>query len=197
MSDAIQNLAELLARLPGVGKRTAVRLTFHLLRSSDEYLKHLGNAVATIRDAVKPCSVCRSLADTDPCPICSDKRRDRSRICVVATVQDLWALEESGSYHGLYHVLHGLFSPLDGVGPEDLKMDLLLDRVLAHRPDEVIVAVRPSVEGEATALLVQQTLSGLDVKVTRIASGISYGGELEYADRMTLGRALEGRREME
>ena len=197
MSDAIRDLAELLARLPGVGKRTAMRLTFHLLKSPEEYLKHLGGAIQSIRDVVKPCSECRSLAETDPCPICSDPRRDAEQICVVAGVQDLWAVEESGSYRGRYHVLHGLFSPLDGVGPEDLKMDLLLERVKKHRPREVIVAVRPSVEGEATALLIQQTLAESDVKVTRIASGISYGGELEYADRMTLGRALDGRREME
>ena len=197
MSDAIRDLAELLARLPGVGKRTAMRLTFHLLKSPEEYLKHLGGAIQSIRDVVKPCSECRSPAETDPCPICSDPRRDADQICVVAGVQDLWAVEESGSYRGRYHVLHGLFSPLDGVGPEDLKMDLLLERVKKQRPREVIVAVRPSVEGEATALLIQQTLAEADVKVTRIASGISYGGELEYADRMTLGRALDGRREME
>ena len=197
MSDAIRDLAELLSRLPGVGKRTAMRLTFHLLKAPEEYLKHLGGAIQSIREVVKPCSECRSLAETDPCPVCADGRRDADQICVVAGVQDLWAIEESGSYRGRYHVLHGLFSPLDGVGPEDLKMDLLLERVKKQRPREVIVAVRPSVEGEATALLIQQTLAGLDVKVTRIASGISYGGELEYADRMTLGRALDGRREME
>lgn len=197
MSDAIQNLAELLARLPGVGKRTAVRLTFHLLRAPEEYLKTLGTAVGTIRDVVKPCSACRSLSENDPCPICSDEKRNRKQICVVAGVQDLWAIEESGAYRGIYHVLHGLFSPLDGVGPDDLKINLLLERVKTLSPEEIIVAVRPSVEGEATALLIHQTLAHQAVKITRIASGISYGGELEYADRMTLGRALDGRREME
>ncbi len=197
MSDAIRDLADLLARLPGIGKRTGVRLTFHLLKSQSEYLKHLGEAISSLRDKVKPCSVCRTLSENDPCGICSDDRRHRTQICVVSSVQDQWALEESGTYRGLYHVLHGLFSPLDGIGPDDLKMDLLFERVKNEPPDEVIVAVRPSVEGEATAILVQQTLAPLNVKITRIASGISYGGELEYADRMTLGRALDGRREME
>ncbi len=197
MSDAIQNLSELLARLPGIGKRTALRLTFHLLRSPEEYLRNLGNAVATIRDIVKPCTSCRTLSETDPCVICADERRNRKQICVVAAVQDLWAIEESGAYRGLYHVLHGLYSPLDGVGPDDLNIQLLKERVAKSAPDEIILAVRPSVEGEATALLIQQTLEGAPVKITRIASGISYGGELEYADRMTLGRALDGRREME
>jgi recombination protein RecR len=151
MSDAIRDLAELLARLPGVGKRTAVRLTFHLLKSQKEYLNHLGDAISSLKDKVKPCSVCRTLSEADPCAVCSDERRNRGQICVVSSVQDQWALEESGTYRGLYHVLHGLFSPLDGIGPDDLKMDLLFERVKNERPDEVIVAVRPSVEGEATA----------------------------------------------
>jgi recombination protein RecR len=196
MTNAIHDLAELLARLPGVGRRTATRLTFHLLRSPDEYLKRLGRAIADIRDIVHPCSSCRSLSDSDPCPVCADPRRDHAQICVVATVQDQWAVEESGSYRGLYHVLHGLFSPLDGTGPEELRVDLLKKRVVEEKAEEVIIATRPSVEGEATALLIQQTLAETGVKMTRIASGISYGGELEYADRMTLGRALDGRREM-
>ncbi len=196
MSDAIQDLAELLSRLPGIGKRTATRLTFHLLRSPVEYLKSLGDSIATIRERVTPCTTCRNLSESDPCPICDDSRRDPTQICVVANVQDLYAIEESGSYRGLYHVLHGLFAPLDGVGPEELRVDLLRERVKAGEISEIIMATRPSVEGEATALLIRQTLEGLDVKITRIASGISYGGELEYADRMTLGRALDGRREM-
>jgi recombination protein RecR len=197
MSDAIHDLAELLSRLPGIGKRTALRLTFHLLKSPNEYLKHLGEAVASIRDVVKPCSRCRNLSEQDPCAICEDPRRDSAQICVVANVQDLWAIEESGAYRGRYHVLHGLFAPLDGIGPEDLKVDLLRERVVKERTEEVIIATRPSVEGEATALLVHQTLEGMNVKITRIASGISYGSELEYADRMTLGKALSGRREMQ
>lgn len=196
MSDAIQDLAELLSRLPGIGKRTATRLTFHLLRSEVEYLRSLGESIATIRERVTPCTTCRNLSESDPCPICGDPRRDRTQICVVASVQDLYAIEESGSYRGVYHVLHGLFAPLDGVGPEELRVDLLRERIKTGETSEVIMATRPSVEGEATALLIRQTLEGMNVKITRIASGISYGGELEYADRMTLGRALDGRREM-
>jgi recombination protein RecR len=196
MADAIHDLAELLARLPGIGRRTAFRLTFHLLRSQEEYLKGLGRAIASIREVVKPCATCRNLSEQDPCAICADPRRDKGQICVVASVQDLWAVEESGAYRGLYHVLHGLFAPLDGIGPEELKVDQLRKRIEMDGAEEIIVATRPSVEGEATALLVQQTLEGLNVKITRIASGISYGGELEYADRMTLGKALSGRSEM-
>jgi recombination protein RecR len=196
MADAIHGLAELLSRLPGVGRRTATRLTFHLLGAQDEYLKRLGESIATIRDVVKHCSVCRNLSEAEPCDICSDTRRERRQVCVVASVQDLWAIEESGAFRGLYHVLHGLFAPLDGVGPETLKVEMLRDRIKKDDIEEVIIATRPSVEGEATALLVRQTLEGMDVKITRIASGISYGGELEYADRMTLGRAIDGRREM-
>ena len=197
MADAIHDLAELLSRLPGIGRRTAFRLTFHLLRSPDDYLKRLGEAVASIRDIVKPCTECRNLSEQDPCAVCSDPKRDKGQICVVASVQDLWAVEESGAFRGLYHVLHGLFAPLDGIGPEDLKVDLLRERIQNEGIEEIIVATRPSVEGEATALLIQQTLEGLNVKITRIASGISYGGELEYADRMTLGKALSGRSEMQ
>ena len=196
MADAIHALAELLARLPGVGRRTATRLTFHLVGAPEEYLKCLGESIATIREVVGPCARCRNFSEADPCAICCDERRDKHQICVVASVQDLWAIEESGSYRGLYHVLHGLFAPLDGVGPETLKVEMLRERVADEKVEEVIIATRPSVEGEATALLIHQTLEGMDVKITRIASGISYGGELEYADRMTLGRAIDGRREM-
>jgi recombination protein RecR len=196
MSDAIHDLADLLARLPGVGRRTAFRLTFHLLRSPDEYLKGLGHAIGTLREVVKPCTECRNLSEQNPCAICADPRRDKGQICVVASVQDLWAVEESGAFRGLYHVLHGLFAPLDGIGPADLKVDLLRHRIERDGAEEIIVATRPSVEGEATALLIQQTLEDLEVRITRIASGISYGGELEYADRMTLGKALSGRSEM-
>ncbi len=197
MTDAIQELAQLLARLPEVGKRTALRLTFHMLRANEEYLKHLGQAIGTIRDRIHPCSKCCNSADVDPCPICSDVQRDQSMICVVASVPDLWAIEESGAYKGLYHVLHGLLAPLEGIGPDDLNMDLLLKRVESGNVKEVIVATRPSMEGEVTATLVRQTLAGLPVRLTRIASGIPHGGELEYTDRMTLGHALEGRQEME
>jgi recombination protein RecR len=196
MADAIQDLALLLGRLPGVGRRSALRLTFHLLGANEDYVRRLGEAIGSIRDLVHPCSRCRNLSEADPCAICSDPRRDRSQICVVASVPDLWAIEESGSYRGLYHVLNGLLAPLDGVGPEDLHVDLLRKRIENQDVTEVIVATRPSVEGEATSVLIAEALSGLNLKLTRIASGVPHGGELEYADRMTLGRALQDRREI-
>ncbi|MDJ0762715.1 MAG: recombination mediator RecR [Myxococcota bacterium] len=196
MSGAIQDLTDLLARLPGVGKRTAQRLVLHLLRSPAAYARQLGAAIGAIQDVVCPCSLCRNLTETDPCPICTDPRRDETRICVVATVPDLWAIEESGVFRGQYHVLHGLLAPLNGIGPDDLHIELLRERVAGGNVSEVIVATRPSVEGEATALLISQTLSECDVRITRIASGIPHGGELEYADRMTLNRALTDRRDM-
>ena len=145
MADAIHELAELLARLPGVGRRTATRLTFHLLGAPEEYLKRLGESIAAIREVVRPCSRCRNLSEADPCALCSDLRRDTHQICVVASVQDLWAVEESGSYRGLYHVLHGLFAPLDGVGPETLKVEMIGERVESEEISEVIIATRPSV----------------------------------------------------
>lgn len=196
MADAISDLALLLGRLPGVGRRSALRLTFHLLKANEDYVRRLGEAITSIRNLVHPCSKCRNLSEADPCAICADPRRDSGTVCVVASVPDLWAIEESGSYRGLYHVLHGLLAPLDGVGPEDLHVDLLRKRVEDSDVAEVIVATRPSVEGEATAVLIAESLKGLEVKLTRIASGVPHGGELEYADRMTLGRALQDRREI-
>ncbi|MDD5308409.1 MAG: recombination mediator RecR [Deltaproteobacteria bacterium] len=196
MADPIRELSDLLARLPGVGRRTALRLAFHLLGAPEEYARELGQAIARIRDRVRPCSVCRNLTEQDPCAVCGNPRRDRSIICVVAGVPDLWAIEETGSYRGLYHVLHGLLAPLDGVGPEDLHLDALRARVQADGTAEVIVATRPSVEGEATAFVVRDILKDLPVRVSRIASGVPHGGELEYADRVTLGFALDGRRNM-
>jgi recombination protein RecR len=196
MTDGINELAELLARLPGVGRRTAIRLAFHLIGSPEEYAQKLGESIATIHERIQPCSACGNLADSDPCSICADAGRNRSLICVVAGVPDLWAIDNTGEYRGLFHVLGGLLSPLDGIGPDDLPLDLLRERIAEERIEEVIVATRPSVEGEATALLIRQSLEDLDVRVTRIASGVPHGGELEYADRMTLGRALSDRREI-
>ena len=196
MAHAIKELTELLARLPGIGKRTAQRLTFHLLRSPAEYTRHLGEAVATISERVRPCAVCFNFSDEQPCSICADHRRDRTLLCVVESVPDLWAIEETNDFRGLYHVLHGLLAPLDGVGPEDLRVDDLRKRAAEGEVQEVIVATRPSVEGEATAVLIGQVLKGLNVRLTRIASGIPHGGELEYSDRFTIGRALNDRREL-
>ena len=196
MVDAIRELAELFSRLPGVGRRTGQRFTFHLLRAPQDYVRQLGETIAAIKDRVRYCSICRNLADSDPCPICQDTQRHSQIICVVANVADLWAIEDSASYRGAYHVLHGLLAPLDGVGPEDLHLDLLRSRVEQGGVDEIIVATRPSVEGEVTALLIRRTLEDLGVHISRIASGVPHGGELEYADLKTLEHAFKGRREL-
>ncbi len=196
MSGAIHELAELLSRLPGVGRRTGVRLAFHLLEASPRYSEQLGEAIGELHRRVKRCSRCGNLDDCDPCGICEDPARDERTICVVAGVPDLWALEESSSFRGRFHVLHGLLSPLDGVGPEDLPLEELRARVEENEVEEVIVATRPSVEGEATAMLIRETLAAGPARVSRIASGVPHGGELEYADRVTLGRALDDRREI-
>ena len=196
MSDAIQELSELLARLPEIGNRTALRLTFHMLHANPSYLERLGKTIASIRDRVHECSRCRNLTETDPCPICSDSKRDVRLVCVVSSVPDLWAIEATGSYRGQYHVLHGLLSPLDGVGPDELQVDLLRTRIENSEVKEVIIATPPSMDGEVTTTLILQTLDGLAVTFSRIASGIPHGGELEYTDKVTLGRALEGRREI-
>lgn len=196
MSNAIFQMAELLARLPGIGQRTALRLTFHLLKAPEEYLQKLGEEIATLRERVRPCSVCRNLSGSDPCEICRDGGRDDAVICIVESVPDLWAVENSGAFRGRYHVLHGMLSPLDGIGPRELNIDLLAERVAKQRTEELVVATRSSVEGEATAMLIRQVFEGRGIKISRIASGIPHGGELEYSDKMTLGRAFEGRREI-
>lgn len=197
MSEALRQLSELLGRLPGIGRRNAQRLSFHLvLRSDEEYVRALAQAIGTVRSRVRRCEVCRNLCEQELCEICADSRRDRTCVCVVATVPDLWAIEESRAYRGTYFVLHGLLAPLEGLGPDDLGMDQLRQRIDGNQAQEVIVATRPSLEGEATASLVQATLAGLTVRLTRIASGVSYGGELEFADSMTLSRALSDRKDI-
>jgi recombination protein RecR len=196
MATAIHELAALLARLPGVGKRTATRLAFHLIEVPGDYARRLGESIASLHDRVITCGVCGNLDDTDPCSICAAPGRDDRAICVVAGVPDLWAVEESCAFRGRFHVLHGLLSPLDGKGPDDLNLAGLRSRVERGGVEEVVIATRPSVEGEATALLVRETLSGLAVRVTRIATGVPHGGELEYADRVTLGRAFDDRRDV-
>ena len=196
MAGAIQDLADLLARLPGVGRRTATRLVFHMMKASSDYTDALGTSIATLHEKVRRCSTCANISDSDPCPICDDATRDARQICVVESVPDLWAIESSGSYRGHFHVLHGLLKPLDGVGPDDLHVDLLSNRVHDSAVEEVIVATRPSVEGEATALLIKHALAESGVQLTRIASGVPHGSELEYTDSRTLDRAIENRREI-
>ena len=198
MSDPIQRLVRELARLPGVGERTAARLAFHLVRRPESQVRELAAALLDVVDKIHLCSVCMGLTDRDPCSMCSDARRDPATICVVATPSEVLAIDRAGHYSGRYHVLHGLLSPLDGVGPDDLRITELLRRVdpaaePGTRVQEVIVATSASVEGEATALYLARLIKPLGVIVSRIASGIPVGGELEYSDQATIARALAGR----
>ena len=195
MTDPIARLTVLLAKLPGVGEKTAQRLAFHILESAPEYARDLAQALVALRQEVRLCSTCCNLTAQDPCAICADERRDGRMICVVETVPDLLAVERTREFRGRYHVLHGALSPLDGVGPDQLKLKELLPR-LAHGVEEVIVATDPTVEGEATALYITRLVKPLGVRVTRIAQGLPMGGNLEYADQVTLAHALSGRREL-
>ena len=193
-NDPIASLIALLARLPGIGTRTAARLAFHVLEGDVEYARALGSALSTIHDDVTRCEQCGNYGAEALCGICADPRRDASTICVVAKVPDLIALEALGSFRGRYHVLHGLLAPLDGVGPDQLPLGALERRIAEQSVREVIIATPLNVEGEATALYVSDSLSSLPVKVSRIAAGVPHGGELEFTDQVTLGRALEDRR---
>jgi recombination protein RecR len=190
--DPIRRCVTQLSRLPGIGEKTAQRLTWWLLRAPDDLVRELAESLSELKAAVKECSQCHTIAAADPCPICADPRRDRAMICVVERPQDISAVERSGEYHGLYHVLHGAISPLDGVGPEQLRLRSLIQR--AGEVSEVIVATDPDVEGDATALYIARALKPAGVKVSRLAHGVAVGTEIEYADRVSLMRALENRR---
>ena len=194
-TDPIARLTLLFARLPGVGEKTAQRLAFHVLKSPPEYASDLAQALLLLRQEVRLCSRCCNLTAQDPCAICADPQRDARTICVVESVPDLLALERTREFRGRYHVLHGALSPLDGVGPDQLKLKELVSR-LGQGVEEVIVATDPTVEGEATALYITRLVKPLGVRVTRIAQGLPMGGDLEYADQVTLARALAGRREV-
>lgn len=198
MSGYIPPLARLIdefARMPGVGKRSAARMAFHVLKMSEKEAGSLASAILDAKKNIKYCSVCCNLTDTDPCNICSSDRRDGSIICVVENPRDVIALENTHEFKGLYHVLHGVISPMDGMGPEDIRIKELVPRI-NDNVKEVIVATNPTVEGEATAMYISKLLKPLGVKVTRIAHGLPVGGDLEYADEITLTRAMEGRREI-
>jgi recombination protein RecR len=193
----IDDLTTELAKLPGIGRKTATRLTYHLLKQPAAAVTRLARAIDAVAERVRPCSRCGNLSETDPCPICEDGRRDQSVVCVVEEASDIGAIERSGDYRGLYHVLGGRLSPLDGVGPEDLRLDSLRARVAnGGAVREVILATNPSMEGEVTATFVRGVLEASGVRVTRIALGLPVGGELEYADGVTIARALAARREM-
>jgi len=195
-TDPIQRLVLRLGRLPGIGEKTATRLAFHILRAPEAHARELAQAILEVRERIRLCGTCFTLTEDDPCGICADARRDHSMICVVAQPTDLHAIERSGHFRGRYHVLHGVLSPLDGIGPDDLRIADLLRRLGTETVGEVIVATSPNVEGEATATYLAKLVKPLGVRVTRIASGVPIGGELEYVDQVTLSRALDGRREM-
>jgi len=196
MTPSMTRLVQELMRLPGIGEKTAGRLAFHVLRADRTYAEALAQALLSVKDETRLCSVCFALTEADPCPICDDPRRLADAICVVEEPADLIAVERAREFHGRYHVLHGTLAPLDGVGPDDLKIQPLLIRLRGGAVREVILATNPTAEGEATALYLAKLIKPLGLRVTRIAHGIPVGGDLEYADVMTLGRALEGRREM-
>ena len=193
---AIDDLAAELARLPGIGRKTALRLTYHLLRQPPEQSKKLATALGTLAERVKPCAKCFNLTEDELCPLCRDPRRDPALICVVEEASDIGAIERAGEFRGLYHVLGGRLSPLDGIGPENLTVTALETRVAEGGVHEVILATNPSIEGEATALYVQRKLSRYPLTVSRIARGLPVGGDLEYADGVTIAQALTARRAM-
>jgi len=199
MADPIRRLVQELARLPGIGEKTATRLAFHLIRGNRQQVRDLAQALLDATDKIRLCSVCMTMTEEDPCGLCTDMRRDPETICVVATPSDLLAIDRGGHFRGRYHVLHGLLSPLEGIGPDDLRIAELVRRVGAGGAGgapgvrEVIIATSPSVDGEATAMYIARTLKPLGVTVSRIATGLPVGGELEYSDQATIARALAGR----
>ena len=201
MTEAVERLIEELSRLPGIGRKTASRLTFFLLKQPRESVGRLAEAILDVKDRIVFCETCGNIAERPECALCRDPRRDDSVICVVEEPSDIHVIERSGTFRGRYHVLHGRLSPLDGIGPEALTVDRLLERVRENPVEEVILATNPSVEGEATALYLRRVLAPEDgersVKVTRIARGIPMGGDLEFLDELTVGEALAGRRELE
>lgn len=198
MADPIRRLVQELARLPGIGEKTATRLAFHLVRTNRQQIRDLAQALLDVTDKIRLCSVCMNMTEADPCMLCTDTRRDPETICVVATPSDLIAIDRGGHFRGRYHVLHGLLSPLEGIGPDDLRIAELVRRIGAAPNGagavrEVIIATSPSVDGEATAMYIARTLKPLGVTVSRIATGLPVGGELEYSDQATIARALAGR----
>ena len=193
----LNKLINELSKLPGIGGKTAQRLAFHILALEESEATALANSIVNAKRSLHYCSVCGNLTDTDPCEICSDESRDRTKVCVVETPQDVIAMERIREFKGLYHVLHGAISPVEGIGPNDINLKSLITRLQQHDEiDEIIVATNPNIEGEATAMYIARLLKPSGIKVTRIALGIPVGGDLEYADEVTLLKAMEGRREI-
>ncbi len=195
-SPSIEKLIEAFEKLPSIGHKTAARLAFHMLNSSEEEINNFVNAITNAKKNLKYCSKCFNISDTDPCIICSNPKRDEGIICVVEDVRDIIAMERTHEFNGVYHVLHGSISPMNGVGPDDIKVKELLARLTDGKVKEIILATNPRVEGEATAMYLSKLIKPLGIKVTRIARGIPVGGDLEYTDEITLMQALEGRREL-
>lgn len=185
-----------LGKLPGIGNKTAQRLAFHILSLDDKEAEQLAQSILTAKKEMRYCSICGNLTDKDPCAICSDASRDASTICVVESPRDVMAMERIREYQGLYHVLHGAISPMDGVGPEDINLMSLIKRLQENDVKELIIATNPNIEGEATAMYIARLIKPSGIKVSRIAHGIPVGGDLEYADEVTLLKAMEGRREL-
>ena len=195
-SPSIEKLIESFEKLPNIGNKTAARLAFYILNASEEETNEFVNSIINAKKNLKYCSKCWNISDTDPCPICSNPKREQSQICVVEDVKDIIAMERTHEFKGVYHVLHGSISPMNGIGPDDIKIKELLARLMDGQVKEVILATNPRVEGEATAMYLSKLIKPLGIKVTRIAHGIPVGGDLEYTDEITLTKALEGRREL-
>ena len=191
----VARLVDELHKLPGIGPKTAQRLTYYLVRMPEEQARSLAEAILAVKDRITLCSACYNITESDPCSICDDTSRDQARICVVGEALDVLALERTHSYQGLYHVLHGVISPMNGIGPDDLKIQPLLGRLKSAEVQEVILATNPNLEGEATSMYIHRLIAPLGIKVTRLARGLPVGGDLEYADEVTLGRAIEGRQD--
>ena len=194
LPESLNRLVDSLSGFPGIGKKTAERMAFYLLKSNDGWAQNLAKAIMDVKEQIHECPICHNISDTSPCSICSDTKRDLSLLCVVEDTTDLVVFEKTNHFRGKYHVLGGVLSPLDGIGPEDLHFDTLLERI--NGEEEVIIATNPSAEGETTALYLAKLLKEHNIKVTRLASGIPVGGDLEYTDEATLVSALEGRREI-
>jgi recombination protein RecR len=192
----LDRLIALFSKLPGIGKKSASRMTYHILESDSAYARTLADALASLHNAIRRCGICGAFTETDPCPVCSDASRDHSLICVVERAQDLRIIEESREFHGVFHVLGGLIAPLEGVGPGDLAIGKLIARLESQNIKEIILALNPTVEGDTTALYLQKMLKEFPVEVTRLASGLPVGGDLEYTDRLTISRSFRGRVKM-
>lgn len=198
MSKLLDQVVGELSKLPGVGKRTALRLAIHILRSDAQHARLLSESILRFRNEIKYCQICNNLSDNEICPICSDPARDKSTVCVVENVKDVLSIENTGQYNGIYHVLGGVISPMQGIAPSDLKIDMLIENIARNRVCEVILAISTSVEGETTSFYITRRLSDFPaLKISSIARGIGFGDELDYADEMTIIHALNNRRQIE